>query len=137
MAFESCFLLEVYMGNPVVPRVALPCLLTRLAGSFFSASGGKVTLKLTDNAGDTAFDCTHCVLNDTASTPSAPVPVSCVAPAKQISFTLVAGHKYTLQLVFIQVPTPGSSADLTESPCGQVLDTIDATNQIQTWNIQA
>jgi len=125
------------MGNPVVLPAASPCLLTRLAGSFFSASGGTVTLKLTDNAGDTAFDCAHCLLNDTTNAPSTPVPVTCVAPAKQISFKVVAGHKYTLQLVFIQVPTPGSSADLTESPCGQALDTIDATNQIQTWNIQA
>jgi hypothetical protein len=125
------------MGNPVVPPAASPCLLRRQAGSFFSASGGTVTLKLIDNAGDTVFDCAHCALNDTTNTPSKSVPLSCVAPAKQISFTLVAGHKYTLQLVFIQVQTPGSSAGLTESPCGQVLDTIDATNQIQTWNIQA
>jgi len=125
------------MGNPVVPPVASPCLLTRLAGSFFSASAGTVTLKLTDKAGDTVFDCAHCVLNDTTNTPTTRVTVSCVAPAKQISFKLDEHHKYTLQLVFIQVPTPGSSADLTESPCGQVLDTIDATNQIQTWNIQS
>lgn len=125
------------MGNPVVPPVASPSLLTRLAGSFFSASGGTVTLKLTDNAGDTVFDCAQCVLNDTTNRPSTPMPVACVAPAKQISFRLVAGQKYRLQLVFIQVPTLDSSADLTESPCGQLLDTIDATNQIQTWNIQA
>ena len=125
------------MGNLVVPPVASPCLLTRLACSFFSASGGTVTLKLKDNTGGTVFDCAHCVLNDTTNTPSTRAPVTCVAPAKQISLTLVAGHKYTLQLVFIQVPTPGSSADLTELSCGQLLDTIDATNQIQTWNIQA
>lgn len=124
------------MGNPVVPPVAPPCLLTRQGGSFFSASSGTVTLKLTNNAGDTVFDCAHCVLNDITNTPSTRVPVTCVAPAKQISLTLVAHHKYTLQLAFIQVPTPGSSADLTETPCGQVLDTIDATNQIQTWNVQ-
>jgi len=125
------------MGNPVTPPVASPCLLTRLAGSFFSASDGTVTLKLTDKAGDTVFDCAHCVLNDTTNTPSTQVQVTCVARAKQISFKLDAGHKYALKLVFIQVPTPGSSADLTESPCGQVLDTIDETNQIQTWNIRA
>lgn len=124
------------MGNPVVPPVPSPCLLSRLAGSFFSASAGTATLKLTDNAGDTVFDCAHCVLKDVTNAPSTQVPLTCVAPAKQISFKLVLGHKYTLQLVFIQVPTPGSSADLSESPCGQVLDTIDATNQIQTWNIQ-
>jgi hypothetical protein len=125
------------MGNPLVPPIASPCLLKRTAGSFFSASAGTVTLKLIDKAGDTVFDCAHCVLNDTTNTPSTRVTMNCVAPAKQISFKLDGHHKYTLQLVFIQVPTPGSSADLTESPCGQVLDTIDATNQIQTWNIQS
>jgi len=125
------------MGNPVVRPVVSPCLLRRLAGSFFSVTAGRVTLNLKDNAGDTVFDCAHCALSDTTNAPSTPVPVTCGAPAKQISFKLDAGHRYMLQLVFIQVPTPGSSADLTESPCGQVLDTIDATNQIQTWNIQA
>ena len=125
------------MGSRTVPSLAARCLLTRLAGSFFSASRGTVTLELTDKAGDTVFDCAHCVLNDTTNTPNTRVQITCRAPAKQISFTLVTGYRYTLQLVFIQVPTPGSSADLTESPCGQVLDTIDATNQIQTWNIQA
>jgi hypothetical protein len=134
--FRILSVVEFYMGGPVVPPVASPCLLTRLAGSFFSASAGTVTLKLTDNAGDTVFDCAHCVLNDITNTPSTSLPVTCVAPAKQTSFTLATGHKYTLQLVFIQVPTPGSSADLMESPCGQVLDTIDQSNQAQMWNIQ-
>ena len=123
------------MGNLIAPAVA-PCLLTRQAGGFFSASAGTVTLELQDQAGDTVFDCAHCGLNDTTNAPGTQVAVICAAPAKQISFVLVQGHKYTLQLVFIQVPTPGSSADLTESPCGQVLDTIDVTNQIQIWNIQ-
>lgn len=125
------------MGNPAVRPVVLPCLLRRLAGSFFSTTSGTIALKLKDNAGNTVFDCAHCALNDVTTLPGTPVNLTCAAPAKQISFTLVTGHKYTLQLVFIQVPTPGSSADLTESPCGQILDTIDATNQIQTWNIQA
>lgn len=125
------------MEGPVASPVASPCLLRRLAGSFFSASGGTVKLALTDLTGDTVFDCAHCALADITNASSVPVLLTCVAPAKQISFTLVAAHKYTLQLVFIQVPTPGSSADLKESPCGQVLSTIDATNQIQTWNIQA
>jgi hypothetical protein len=123
------------MANPVVTAATSACLLTRQAGSFFSASAGTVTLTLTDNNGNTVFDCTHCVLNNTTNEPGTRVPMTCAA--KQISFTLLSGHKYTLQLMFTQVPTPGSSADLKEAPCGQVLDTIDDTNQSQIWNIQA
>jgi hypothetical protein len=125
------------MGNPTVRPAVPPCLLKPLAGSFFSAKGGTVTLQLKDNAGDTVFDCVHCKLDDVSTAPGASVPVNCVTPAKQISFTLNSGHKYILQIAFAQIPTPGSSANLTESPCGQILDNIDATNQIQTWNIQA
>ena len=130
-------LVGVSMGNPIVRSVTPPCLLKPLAGSFFSAKGGTVTLQLKNDTGDTVFDCAHCTLNDVSNTPGTVVPVNCGAPAKQISFKLDTGHKYILQLAFAQIPTPGSSADLSESPCGQILDKIDATNQIQMWNIQA
>lgn len=125
------------MGKTRAKPVASPCLLKRKVSSFFSASAGTVTLTLTDKAGTTVFDCARCVLTDTTVAPGKTVPITCTAPAQQISFAVTQGRMYVLQLAFIQVPTPGSSADLRESPCAQLLDTVDPTNQILVWNIQA
>jgi hypothetical protein len=93
-----------------------------------------VSLALTDVAGNTDFDCTHCVIKNVSATPSAAIAATCTT--KTLSFTAAPATSYSVQLVFAQNPAIGSQASLAEKSCGQKLMIIDDTNVIQNWSLQ-
>lgn len=104
---------------------------TPILANLYRATPGLVTLALTDIIGNSDFDTTHCRVRDLSVKPSVIVTNTTLAP-KKWSFSLVAGKHYSLQLVVIQLPAIGSSANL--ASCATI-DTIDDTNQIQTWTV--
>jgi hypothetical protein len=105
--------------------------LTPILANLYRATPGLVTLALTDITGNSDFDTTHCRVRDLSVSPSVIVANTTLSP-KEWSFSLVAGKHYSLQLVVIQLPAVGSSANL--ASCATI-DMIDDTNQIQTWTV--
>jgi hypothetical protein len=110
---------------------ATPCLVPVLAG-LFRARAGQVCLTLTDVAGNTDFDATHCRVWDISISPRAQVPNDSLT-AKKWCFTLAANKHYSVQLVVAQNPAIGSSTNL--AACGTNLMVLNDTNQIQTWTV--
>lgn len=127
------------MGGLSAP---VPCLLNDQGGGFYQAAPGTLQLILQNQVGGTTnFACGTCVVWN-YSTPAHTVVttgVTCTPTSFQfvIPAPVPAGSTdiYRIQLTFTQTPAYGASADLAESPCGQVLLSINDSALVPQWQV--
>ena len=120
------------------------CVVTKVGSGMFTTPGGKLQLIIVDAKdatgatlpnNDTTFVASNCTAWD-ATDPTNPVQLTGTdAPtidATNKNYTISLKSKslgkaitYQLQLAFKQVP-PTSKADVTETPCGQVVTSVNS-----------
>jgi hypothetical protein len=105
------------------------CLLTPIQGQVnrFTSKPGNLTLSVQNIQGQTNLDTLNSHVKDVTN-PNNPISVQSTCTSTSISFTAQTGKTYFVNLAFAQIPPFNSQAQLNETPCGQNVDTIDATN---------
>jgi hypothetical protein len=105
------------------------CLLTPIQGQVnrFNSKPGSLTLSVQNVQGQTSLDTLNSHVKDITN-PNSPTSVPSTCTSTSVAFTVQSGKTYFINLAFVQIPPFSSQAQLNETPCGQNVDTIDATN---------
>jgi hypothetical protein len=108
---------------------ATPCLLTPVTDEVntFNATAGALSIKLEQVSGQTAIDCVNSKVTDLTD-PNKPIAVNHSCDQTTFSLQLSSGKTYLVTLRFVQLVNPFSAQANLKEACGQLLDTIDATN---------
>ena len=114
------------------------CLLTPIQGRVnrFNSKPGRLTLSVQNIQGQTTLDTLNSQVKD-VSNPNSPASVPSTCTSTAITFAVQPGKTYFVNLAFVQIPPFSSQAQLSETPCGQSIDTIDATNLFPGYVVSA
>jgi len=111
------------------PAGSTPCLLTPKPGpaNRFTAKAGQLSLVVKQIKGHTDLDCVNSKVSDITDFDNQ-VAVTHACTSSSFGFELKSGKKYFVSLTFVQLDSPFTAKGTLNESCGQVVDTIDATN---------